>query len=84
MRCDFCGDNIEGVPFQKDGMTFCTLECSDALETGEAIPLGEEMLDDSEDSDDDDYDLNDEEEDDYEDDNYADGDLIEDPKSEDL
>ncbi|MFH1700257.1 MAG: hypothetical protein ABIE07_06685 [Candidatus Zixiibacteriota bacterium] len=83
MRCDFCGDNIEGIPFQKDGMTFCSLECSDAMETGEAIPLGEEMLDDPDDYDDDDYGLLDEDEDDYEEDDYANVDLAEDSESED-
>lgn len=49
MRCDFCGEEIEGIPFQKDGMNFCSLECSDALETGESIPLDEEVLDEAED-----------------------------------
>ena len=46
MRCDFCGEDIEGATFQKDGMNFCSLECSDAMETGESIPLGAEILDD--------------------------------------
>ena len=45
MHCDFCGEEIEGSPFQKEGMNFCSLECSDAMEGGEAIPLGEEILD---------------------------------------
>ena len=44
MLCDFCGEEIEGIPFQKDGMNFCSLECSDAMETGESIPLGEDVL----------------------------------------
>ena len=45
MHCDFCGEEIESSPFQKEGMNFCSLECSDAMEGGEAIPLGEEILD---------------------------------------
>ena len=46
MRCDFCGEEIEGQPFHKDGMCFCSVECCDAMEGGEAIPLGDEILDD--------------------------------------
>lgn len=53
MRCDFCGEEIDGAPFQKDGMNFCSLECSDAMETGESIPLGEEVLDDPDEYEDD-------------------------------
>ena len=48
MRCDFCGEEIEGHPFYKDGMCFCSLECSDAMEGGETMPLGEDILDDPE------------------------------------
>ncbi len=48
MRCDFCGEEIEGHPFYKDGMCFCSLECSDAMEEGETMPLGEDILDDPE------------------------------------
>lgn len=49
MRCDFCGEEIEGQPFYKDGMSFCSLECSDAMEGGETMPLDEDVLDDPED-----------------------------------
>lgn len=72
MRCDFCGDEIEGAPFQKDGMKFCSVECSDAMETGEPLPPSEDILDDAEEYDDDDYDDDDsdEEEDDFDDDYY--------------
>lgn len=52
MQCDFCGEEIEGSPFQKEGMNFCSLECSDAMEGGEAIPLGEEILDNPDEYDD--------------------------------
>jgi hypothetical protein len=55
MRCDFCGEEIESVPFQKDGMNFCSLECSDAMETGESLPMGEDVLDDPEEIEDEDY-----------------------------
>jgi hypothetical protein len=55
MRCDFCGEEIEGHPFYKDGMCFCSLECSDAMEGGETIPLGEDILDDPEETDEEDY-----------------------------
>lgn len=88
MRCDFCGEEIEGVPFQKDGMNFCSLECSDAMETGESIPMGEDVLDDpdeyeddedleEEKADDDDDDDDDDEEDSYSDD-YIDEDFLND------
>jgi len=53
MQCEFCGEEIEGVPFQKDGMSFCSLECSDAMETGESIPLGVVVLDDPDEYEDD-------------------------------
>jgi len=70
MRCEFSGDEIEGTAFEKDGMNFCSLECSDAMEAGESIPLGEEVLDDpdeyDDDIDEDEYDL-DESEDDLDD-----------------
>jgi hypothetical protein len=46
MRCDFCGEDLEGTPFQKEGMNFCSLECSDAMETGESMVLGEDVLND--------------------------------------
>lgn len=69
MRCDFCGEELEGIPFQKDGMNFCSLECSDAMETGESIPLGEDVLDDPDDYDEDDVDeTEDDDEDDDDDD----------------
>lgn len=84
MRCDFCGDNLEGAPFQKDGMIFCSLECSDALETGETIPLGEEILDDPDDYDDDDYDLLDEADVEDDDDEYAEDEIFDDIASDDL
>lgn len=68
MRCDFCGEDIDGAPYQKDGMNFCSLECSDAMDSGEAIPLTEEILDDPDDLDDDeDFDLLDSEDDEYDD-----------------
>jgi len=80
MRCDFCGEDIEGTPFQKDGMVFCSLECSDAMEGGENIPLGEEVLDDPDDFEEEDEedlvgivdDDDDENEDDEEDEVYDD------------
>lgn len=50
MRCEFCGEEIEGHPFYKDGMCFCSLECADAMEGGETIPLGEDILDDPDDA----------------------------------
>jgi hypothetical protein len=50
MRCEFCGEDIEGHPFYKDGMCFCSLECADAMEGGETIPLGEDILDDPDDA----------------------------------
>jgi len=65
MRCDFCGEDIEGIAFQKDGMNFCSLECSDAMETGESIPMGEDILDDPDDLDDEDIDDEVEDEDEY-------------------
>ena len=79
MRCDFCGEEIDGVPFQKDGMNFCSLECSDAMETGESIPLGEEILDDPDEYDEDyeDSDDGDEEEDSFDDD-YVDSSILDD------
>ena len=78
MLCDFCGEEIEGIPFQKDGMNFCSLECSDAMETGESIPLGEDILDDPEDYDDEDIDESEDDEDDSYDDEFIDDELIED------
>ena len=74
MRCDFCGEDIEGVPFQKDGMNFCSLECYDAMETGEAIPLGEEILDDPDDYDEEDLDEEIDDDDEDEDGLYDDDD----------
>jgi hypothetical protein len=91
MRCDFCGEEIEGVPFQKDGMKFCSLECSDAMETGESIPMGEDVLDDpdeyeadddlEEEETDDDEDEDEDEEDSYSDD-YIDEDFLNDDERE--
>jgi hypothetical protein len=89
MRCDFCGEDIEGIPFQKDGMNFCSLECSDAMETGESIPLGEDILDDPDefeddediddvDDDDDDLGLDDDDEDEDEDEDEDDDSYVED------
>ncbi len=49
MRCEFCGEEIEGHPFYKDGMCFCSLECADAMEGGESILLDEDILDDPDD-----------------------------------
>jgi len=80
MRCDFCGEMIEGVPFQKDGMNFCSLECSDAMETGESIPLGEDVLDDPDEFDDDEMeedDLEEDEEDELYAEEYIDDELFE-------
>ena len=58
MRCDFCGEEIDAIPFLKDGMSFCSLECSDAMESGEALPLDDEILEDPDDDfEDDDFDL---------------------------
>jgi len=57
MRCEFCGEEIEGHPFYKDGMCFCSLECADAMEGGETIPLGEDILDDPDDAEEVDEDL---------------------------
>ena len=84
MRCDFCGEEIEGQPFFKEGMGFCSLECSDAMEGGETMPLGEEVLNDPEDSDDEDELKDDEEDKDGLDiglDNHLDDDLLEDESS---
>ncbi len=85
MRCDFCGEEIEAVPFQKDGMNFCSLECSDAMETGESIPLGEDVLDDPDEYEGDDEDLEeeqiddeDEDDDDEYSDDYIDADFLDD------
>lgn len=85
MRCDFCGEEVEGVPFQKDGMNFCSLECSDAMETGESIPLGEDVLDDPDEYEGDDEleeeptdDDDDEDEEDSYSDDYIDEDFLED------
>jgi hypothetical protein len=77
MRCDFCGEEIESIPFQKDGMNFCSLECSDAMETGESIPLDEEVLDEADDLDDAELEETDEEDDlynDFDDDDVSDAD----------
>ena len=63
MQCEFCGEEIEGVPFQKDGMNFCSLECSDAMETGESIPLSVDVLDDPDEYEDDDEELEDDSDD---------------------
>ena len=72
MRCEFCGEEIEGHPFYKDGMSFCSLECADAMEGGETIPMGEDVLDDPDSDDvDDDYRDADEDNDEYEEDEFA-------------
>lgn len=77
MRCDFCGDDFEGSPFQKDGMNFCSLECSDAMETGESMPLGEDVLDDpDEDEDDEAEDVEDDDEKDHYNDEYKDDEIL--------
>ena len=55
MRCEFCGEEVEGVPFQKDGMNFCSVECSDALDSGETVPMGDDILDDPDEVDDEDF-----------------------------
>jgi hypothetical protein len=74
MRCDFCGEEIEAVPFHKDGMGFCSQECADAMETGESLPLVEEVLDDPDDDEDEDEDKDEDVlfGDDYVEDNYSD------------
>jgi len=77
MRCDFCGEEIEAIPFQKDGMNFCSLECSDAMETGESIPLDEEVLDEADDFADAELEETDDEDDlynDFDDDDVSDAD----------
>ena len=88
MRCDFCGEEIEGQPFYKDGMSFCSLECSDAMEGGEALPFGDELLDDPDDEEEEDFESPVEEEEDDEDekdtddvaisDEYIDSDFLDD------
>ncbi|MCK5126046.1 MAG: hypothetical protein KAR42_07305 [candidate division Zixibacteria bacterium] len=70
MRCEFCGEEIETTPYQNDGMSFCSLECSDAMDSGEAIPVGEEILADPDEFDDDDDDDDDDEFDILDDDAY--------------
>jgi hypothetical protein len=76
MRCDLCGEELEGISFQKDGMNFCSLECSDAMETGELMPLGEDILDDPDEYEDDEAeDIEDDEEDQY-DDEYKDDEIL--------
>ena len=81
MRCDFCGEEIEGQPFYKEGMSFCSLECSDAMEGGEGIPLGEEVLDDPDEVDEEEYEEEDEEEKDEVDlDDLMGSDLLDDSK----
>jgi hypothetical protein len=81
MRCDFCGEDIEGIPLQKEGMNFCSLECSDAMETGESIHLGEDVLDDPDD-DVEDEEVNDEDEkdddEDEDDENQSDDEYLDD------
>ncbi len=80
MRCDFCGEDIEGTLFQKDGMNFCSLECSDAMETGESIPLGEEILndpDEHEEEEEEDEEVTDGEDEDIFDDDYIDEGILE-------
>lgn len=67
MRCEFCGEDIEGHPFYKDGMCFCSLECADAMEGGETIPLGEDILNDPDDAEEVDEDAVGKEEDDDDD-----------------
>lgn len=91
MRCDFCGEEIEGQPFFKDGMSFCSSECMDALEGGETLPMDEEVLDDPDEFEEEDAadeeedvdDVDDEDEDDedldYEDD-YEENDAYEDER----
>jgi len=83
MRCDFCGEEIEAVPFHKDGMGFCSQECADAMETGESLPLVEEVLDDPDDLDDDVDEDQDKDEDEDEDALFGD-DYIEDSYSDDV
>ncbi len=69
MQCEFCGEEIEGQPIQRDGMNFCSIECSDLMESGEHTPLdGEEILKDPDEIDDEEYDGF-EEDDDENDDN---------------
>ena len=76
MRCDFCGEDLEGTPFQKDGMNFCSLECSDAMETGESMPLGEEVLDDPDEDEDDEAEDSDDDGEDQFDDEHKDDEML--------
>lgn len=62
LRCEFCAEEIESVPFQKDGMNFCSVECSDAMDSGESLPLGEDILDDPEELEDEDFESADDDE----------------------
>ncbi len=81
MRCDFCGEEIEGQQFHKEGMHFCSLECSDAMEGGEAIPLGEEVLDDPDEVDEEESEKAEEDKDDLDlDEDLTDDDLLDDSK----
>jgi hypothetical protein len=87
MRCEFCGEDIEGTPFQRDGMMFCSLECSDAMETGESMPLGDEILEDPDEFEDEDeyeFDDEDDEESDPFDEEYAESDLLDNPDEDDI
>jgi hypothetical protein len=77
MLCDFCGEEMEGTPFQKDGMNFCSLECSDAMETGESPPMGEDIIDDPDEHDEDEEELSEEEDEDTAfDDEYIDDEIL--------
>ncbi len=87
MRCDFCGEDIENDPYQKDGMSFCSLECSDAMESGETISISEELIDDPDDlEDEEEFDIlsNNGNEFDEDDDDFNDDDADEDEYEEDL
>lgn len=81
MRCDFCGEEIEGQTFYKEGMIFCSLECSDAMEGGEALPLAEEILDDPDEVDEEELEEAEEDKDDLDlDEDLTDEDLLNDSK----
>lgn len=80
MRCDFCGDEIEGQPFYKEGMNFCSLECSDAMEGGEGVLLGEEILGDPDEEDEEESEDTDDDKDDINLDDLMNGDPLNDSK----
>ncbi len=49
MRCEFCGEHINGNPIKQDGEFFCSVECANmASEIGDD---DDTYLDDAEDGD---------------------------------